>query len=294
MTKNKYTISYSQSVTMKECPRKWYLRYIKKERIEEPSIFLVFGNTMHIVLQDWIDVVYNKSKKEAMEVDLIKNFENKLFDIYKKQHDKHGKFVELEDIEEIISEGKTIIYDFKKKWFDYFGVRGWNLYGIEKHINYKIKEKENLNFYGRADIILQDKNEDDYYLIDLKTTFAGWNKDKLRKKRDQLLYYKYYLSKQENIELDNIIPMFIFLRRKIFGEENMPYKVSHVSKEIPPSKRALKKSINNFYDIINEYYTLDSDNKIIKLKEDNEYKETPSKDACKWCEYKGTEFCRVT
>lgn len=288
-----YWMSYSQSNNLKSnaCLYKWKLRRIDGIKLFSPTIFTLFGTAIHETLQDWLKVVYNKSKKEAMKIDLFKNFKDKLLEVYKSEKENCGEnFVTMDDIEEVIDDSKQILKDFKKKWFDYFGVQGYELKGIERVINTDVEDGvNNFKFFGKIDIVLYDINEDKYYIIDLKTSFAGWNKSKVKKSRNQLLYYKEYFSKQNDIPLDKIIPMFIILRRKIFGEDKMKFKVSHVSKKIPPSKRALKNSIKQFHENLKRVFK--KEDGLVSIREDVEFKPNLTKDNCKWCPYKGTKYC---
>ena len=64
-------------------PHQWKLNYMDGHRTFDPSIHLVFG-TMHETLQEWLDVLYNKSPKEATELDLGKMlYEGRLLSIRK-------------------------------------------------------------------------------------------------------------------------------------------------------------------------------------------------------------------
>ncbi len=293
--KDEYNISYSQYKKMIECPKKWYLRYVKGIKKEEPSVNLIFGRAMHEAIQNWLKIVYNKTKKEALSKDFIKKFEDKFYEVLENDVKKfdNNSFATKEDLKETVGFGHNIVKDFPDKWFDYFGVRGYELYGIEERIKTSIKNKNNLNFLGFIDIVLHDKNNDKYYIIDLKTTYAGWGKKKLKRDRKQLLLYKKYFCKQHDISLDKVIPMYIFLRKKMFGKENIPYKVSHVSKKIPSHKRTLKKEVNKFYDKLKEYYEFIENNNKVKFIKDREFNATPSENACKYCDYAQTEYCKV-
>ena len=70
--KKKKTISYSQIMMYHTCQHQWYLNYVKKEGTFEENIYLIFGSAMHTVLQNYLYVMYNKSVKDADELDCEK------------------------------------------------------------------------------------------------------------------------------------------------------------------------------------------------------------------------------
>ena len=58
-------ISYTQLSLWSECPHKWEMMYIHKMK-QPPSIYLSFGSAMHEVVQHFLDVMYNVTKKQAL------------------------------------------------------------------------------------------------------------------------------------------------------------------------------------------------------------------------------------
>ena len=63
-------ISYSQLSSFENCPKQWYLTYVKNLAPYKPSIHAVFGTAMHETIQTWLDVLYNDTIKKANEMDL--------------------------------------------------------------------------------------------------------------------------------------------------------------------------------------------------------------------------------
>lgn len=288
-----FWMSYTQSNNLKPdaCLYRWKLRRIDNINLFKPNIYTLFGSAVHKTCQDWIRVIYNKTKREAMQMDLVDIFKKKLMTIYKKEKSQYQEdFVTMNEIKEAVLDARKIFPDFKKKWFEYFGVRGWKLEGIEKIISVNLRDGvSNLKFFGKVDVVIYSCQDDKYYIIDLKTSFNGWNKEQARKKRDQLLYYKKFYAKQYKIPLNKIVPMFIILRRKVFGEKDMDFKVSRVSKKVPPSKRALKSSIKTLNENIDRVF--EEKNNQIVVKKDIDFKVNPSPENCKWCPYKDTKYC---
>ena len=70
-------ISFSQFHMWKTCPRRWKLKYIDKVGTDEPGVAALFGTAMHETLQEYLDVLYNKSVSEANSLNLNENLKNK-------------------------------------------------------------------------------------------------------------------------------------------------------------------------------------------------------------------------
>ena len=72
----KARISWSQVSMFLSCPHRWELNYARKLRKSSPSIHLVFGTAFHETMQSYIQKMYDKSIKEADEMDLEKYWKN--------------------------------------------------------------------------------------------------------------------------------------------------------------------------------------------------------------------------
>ena len=72
------------------CPHQWKLNYMDGNRTFDPSIHLVFGTAMHETLQEWLDILYNKSPKEASEIDLGKMLYECMITEYTKMRKQTG------------------------------------------------------------------------------------------------------------------------------------------------------------------------------------------------------------
>ena len=62
-------ISYSQFQGYMKCPKYWKLCYIDKLKQKTPTIHTVFGNAMHTVIQEWVEILYNGKVKDAEAFD---------------------------------------------------------------------------------------------------------------------------------------------------------------------------------------------------------------------------------
>jgi len=79
---NSRRISYSHLSIYEECPSKWYRTYITKEIPYQPSIYTVFGTSIHETIQNYLDVLYNDSVKAADEIDLSKYLHSGMLENY--------------------------------------------------------------------------------------------------------------------------------------------------------------------------------------------------------------------
>ena len=103
-------------------------------------------------------------------------------------------------------------------------------------------------------------------------------------KTQQLLLYKQFYSKQYNHPIDKIEVEYFIVKRKLYENAQFPQK--RIQKFSPasgkPSMNKVKKKLENF---LNEAFM-----------DNGEYKPdnlvaTPSKNACRFCEFNQTEYC---
>ena len=278
-------ISYSQLSLYTNCPHQWKLRYIDKITESESNIHLVFGTAMHETLQHYLDVMYKHTVKKADEINLPKFLQKALITEFKKAEETDGKPpCTKEQLKEFFEDGLQILDFFKKKRGEYFSKNGWELVGIEKPINVELKGK--LRIIGFLDIVMYDKIGNRIKIIDIKTSTNGWNKwmKKDENKTAQLLLYKQFYSKQYGFPVENIDVEYFIVKRKLY--ENAMFPQKRVQKFSPASgtvsMNKLAKKLKTFMD---DAFTEDGE------RIDKEYEKKPSKKACKWCEFRKTEYC---
>ena len=286
MEKEMSRISYSQLSMFSECPHRWKLNYIDKLRIFESNIHLIFGTAMHEVIQTHLEVMYNDSIKKADELDLNKMLRDKLIEQFKLAEEKDGKPpCKKEDLHEFFQDGVDILDFYQKRKSDYFAKRGYKLIGCEVPIDFDLKN--NIKMVGYLDIVILDEVLNVIKIYDIKTSTRGWNKwqKKDENKTQQLLLYKQFYSKQYNHPIERIEVEYFIVKRKLWEEAMFPQK--RVQKFVPasgkPSMNKVGKKLSAFVErAFNEdgSYTT------------NTLEATPSKKACKWCEFKKTEHCK--
>jgi len=267
-----------------ECPFKWKLNYVDKLSIFESNIYLIFGTAMHEVLQTYLEVMYNDTIKSADMLDLEEMLRDKMIEQFKLRKEEEGKPpCTKEDINEFFKDGCDIIDFFKKKRGQYFSRRGYKLIGCEVPI--EVDMEKNIKMVGYLDIVILDEITDRIKIYDIKTSTMGWNKwqKKDENKTQQLLLYKKFYSEQYDHPIDRIDVEYFIVKRKLW--ENLDFPQKRVQKFVPANGTPSINKVSRRLDIfLNEAFTEDGEKKDDMLP-------TPSKKACRWCEFKKTEYC---
>ena len=277
-------ISYSQLSLYDQCPQHWKLRYVDKISKTESNIYLIFGTAIHEVLQTYLEIMYNDSVKNADFLDLRMMLFDRLceqFEIAEKEDGK--KPCTQEELKEFFQDGLDILEFFKKRRGEYFSKRGYKLIGCEVPIDVDLKK--NIKMIGYLDIVILDEISNTIKIYDIKTSTMGWNKwmKKDENKTQQLLLYKQFYSKQYNHPIDKIEVEYFIVKRKLW--ENAMFPQKRVQKFSPASgKPSMNKVSNRLNTFLNEAFAENGKHK-------NDMVATPSKKACRFCEFNQTEYC---
>lgn len=270
-----------------ECPERWKLNYIDKLRVFETNIFLIFGTAMHEVIQTWLEVMYNDSIKNADKLNLEQRLHDKLIEGFKKAKEEEGKDpCTKEQLKEFFQDGIDILDFVKKRRADYFSKRGYKLIGCEVPIDVDLRK--NVKMVGYLDIVILDEYHNILKIYDIKTSTQGWNKwqKKDENKTQQLLLYKQFYAKQYNHPIDKIEVEYFIVKRRLW--ENAMFPQKRVQKFSPSSgtvsMNKVAKRLDTFLDLAFDDNGEQITDNIIA---------TPSKKACKWCEFRKTEHCSV-
>ena len=270
-----------------ECPERWKLNYIDKLRVFETNIFLIFGTAMHEVIQTWLEVMYNDSIKNADKLNLEQRLHDKLIEGFKKAKEEEGKDpCTLEQLKEFFQDGIDILDFVKKRRADYFSKRGYKLIGCEVPIDVDLRK--NVKMVGYLDIVILDEYHNTLKIYDIKTSTQGWNKwqKKDENKTQQLLLYKQFYAKQYNHPIDKIEVEYFIVKRRLW--ENAMFPQKRVQKFSPASGTV---SMNKVAKRLDTFLDLAFDDNGEQITEN--IIATPSKKACKWCEFRKTEHCSV-
>ena len=280
-------VSYSQFGMYSSCQEQFKLNYIDKLGISNANIHLIFGSSMHEVIQHFLDVMYNVTKKQALQLNLEQMLQDKLVEHFKKEKEKMGEDdpCTKQELQEFYEDGVKILEYFRNKLDKLYSKTGFELVAIEQRLNAEVKP--GVNFIGFIDVLLKDKTTGDYIIIDLKTSTRGWSKyqknDKV--KISQMLLYKKFYSDKFDIPLDKIKVEYQILKRKLF--EGADFPIPRISKFVPANgKPSVNKAWNGFLDFVNSVYG-DEGQVIQEVFPPNKGKQ------CDWCEFKTRKLCSL-
>lgn len=277
MSKSK-TVSFSQYQIYKTCPHRWYLDYVKKLQPFQPSIHLIFGTAFHETLQNYIQVMFEKSGKEADKIHLPTYFKTRLMELYK-QNAVSGHFSTPEELSEFYEDAIAILDFFKKKRNLFFSKKNCELVGIEIPIKGTIVEGyDKVGMKGFIDLVIYNKVVDKYTIYDIKTSTRGWSdyEKKDQVKVNQILLYKKYFSILKDIPEDKIDVQFFIVRRKI--NENLEYAPKRVQEFVPAhGTKKVKAAFEDIQNFVKDAFTPEGDHI------EKSYFKDASK--CKFCPY---------
>lgn len=282
------SVSYSQYSMYKQCNFRWYLNYVKKQKVFKPSIHLIFGTSFHETIQEYLRIMYEESVKKSDEFDFTLFLKQRMVENYKTELDKvEGKhFIEKQDFEDFIQDGYNILAWLRKNRKKYFSTKNTKLVGIEIPMEqYILEDIPNVIMIGFIDIIFYDKILNKYIVYDFKTSTKGWNESDKRDetKLSQVLLYKHFYSRALKITPEEVDVKFMVVKRRPFISEDFPTKWVQ---EITPAqgKAKLSKAVKSFEDFVRDCFTPDA------KYQDKEYPK--NFDGCKWCEFRDKpELC---
>lgn len=276
-------ISYSQYSMWANCAHAWKLKYVDGHKLDDSSIHTVFGTAMHETIQDWLDVLYNKSETMAKTMYLHDGFKDKLLTLFKENTTvgENGEKTFLADkktLMEFYEHGCLILTYIQNNYKKLFPTENTKLFGIEYELNAEVRP--NVHYVGFIDIVTYNEVTKQYVLYDLKTSKSGWNEYQKKDpaKIGQLLLYKRFFANQLGIDEKNIKVEFVILKRTIF--ENASFPIPRVSKFEPSNGTpSVNKSWDSFQKFINTAF--DTNGEYV-----NEQNATPSKENCRWCKFR--------
>lgn len=282
-------ISASQFMMFSDCEHRWKLSYIDKLSAYSPSVHTVFGTAMHEVIQEWLTVMYNESATAASKMNLRENLKLTIREVYAKERKKAKEvFTDADELNSFFLDGVKILDYLQKKRGQYFSMKGWHLAGIETDIVQEVRP--GVFYKGFIDVVMYNSRTNKYLIIDIKTSTRGWSD--YEKKNDakvaQVLFYKEFFAKQFNVDIDNIDVEFFILRRKI--NEDLDFVPKRIQQWRPASGRIKRgKAMKSLQEFVDKAFTDDGQHDTSQV-----YLPNPSKSACRFCDFKNTEFCTVS
>lgn len=254
-------VSFSEVKLWKECSYRHNLIHIKKIDLSKPSPVLDFGTAVHASCEHYLLTREMKPEIafEHMEKAWAKHAGNPDFSPAALEKSK-------KEVEAILSE----VPKFLDETFE-----EWEVVDAE-HQLYEAVENHPHAFKGFIDGVIKAKGkrgETVYWILDWKTTARGWFREKRSDdmvKAQLALYKNYWCQKNPHVDMKNVRCGFVLLKKAAKPGDHC--ELFSVSLGEVPIKRSLKVVSN----------MLTSVKRGISLK---------NRDACTWCEFKGTEHC---
>ena len=251
-------VSYTQFSAWSECPHNWKLMYIDKQK-QPPNIHLAFGSAMHETLQEYLDLMYNKSIKAADEFPIYEDFQERFMKMYGDYKEQIGdNFATKKDLIEFVNDGLNIIEFFLQRRQMHFSKRGTKLLGVEMPILIPPHEKfPDVMLFGKLDLVFYDEDLQKVSIWDIKTSTRGWTKyEKENKiKTAQMVLYKRYFAEQYNVPVESIDCKYFIVKRKIPKNPKYPAMASRIQTFEPSSgKVSLNRVTRQLHEFIESVF----------------------------------------
>ena len=281
------SVSYSQYKTYRECPHRWNLNYKEALFPFTSSISTVFGTALHETLQHYLTLLYTDSVKASEELNFEEYLFERMVEVYKKEVKNNGgqHFIPQEEMVEYYEDGILILDYLRKKRKVLFDYRNVELVAVELPGYVPMMDGYNVVFNYFLDVVLYDRQENTYIILDIKTSKSGWNdwakKDEL--KLEQLLLYKKYFGKFYNVDPKQVEVKFLIVKRKVV--DNFDWPIPRHTMFIPAQGTGkVNLAVANIEDFVKKCFTPEG-----TFREDVIHRKTPSKSACRFCPFYGKE-----
>lgn len=254
-------VSFSEVKLWKECSYRHHLVHVKKLDFSKPSPVLEFGTAVHSACEDYLLTRVMKSEicMNALEEAWVKHKDVADFDEKSLTTAKAEAAVILVELPAFLDR------EFPE----------WEVVDAE-HQLYESVEGHPHAFKGFIDGVIKckgKKGETLYWILDWKTSNRGWFREKRSDemtKAQLALYKNYWHQKNPQVSFKDIRCAFVILKKQAKPGEHC--ELFSVSMGEVPIQRSLK-VVGNM---------LTSVKRGISIK---------NRDACTWCEFKGTEHC---
>lgn len=278
MEKPKFSISFSEFSTYRQCPHKWFLQYMLKQP-DSSNEELIFGSTIHNSIENLLkNQTLARMSKNGMILESI------LKDNLKKEIAGVKDIVFLKKISEawvaptFIKQGKNILSELKitERFNEY------EVVDVEIKLDgLTIVERDDviLTYKGFIDLVLKHKTTGRYLILDWKTSRKPW--DITEKEKDEFFYaqlclYKHFYSIKKEIPLDMIDVCFYNLPREE-PKLQRQYDKDITTEEIASFMDLFSTICQKLYDF--DHYKLDKAKFITK------------KNWCSRCAYNAVHLC---
>lgn len=281
VAEEKKHVSYSEIASWIGCSYFHKLKYIDQKGLDlfSQNEFTEFGHVLHEAVQDYLRTKNPPSISETRK---------KLSDALAAENVKikTGGYEEgewLDAVEPILTD---IPLFFDKEFSN------WECLGTEVPLYEPIEIEgftTNKNFKGFIDLVikvpkssrLKRAKPDEYYywILDFKTASWGWTPEKKQdfNKILQLVLYKHFWCKKNNIPLNDVRCGFVLLKRVISeGSRKKNNTASCELVQISVGDKAIQRGL----EIVRTMLVTSKKKFCLK-----------NRDHCSWCEYFGTRYC---
>jgi hypothetical protein len=264
LSTQKTTVSFSEYHEWTQCSWRHKLRYVDKIILAPPSApALVFGTAMHKACQGFLNT-------RMMHVDEAKAYLSNEW----KTFSGLPEFTEGA-LATALADAGPMLAEFPSFMDAQF--KNWQIISIEEQLNESIVQHNDVTFKGYIDAVIncepkRGKERIDW-IVDLKTTNRGWFREKRSDESTlaQLAMYKAFRTKRDAVDQKGTRCAFVLLKRNAKpGEHCEMFPVS-------TGEVALERAFQRVNDMV------------ASIKRGTAIK---NRDACRWCEYKGTEHCK--
>jgi hypothetical protein len=224
-------ISFSEFSLFNQCGHRHLLEKHLGLLQQPPSIHLYFGNAIHST----IELSLKESLSIEKRIEYFKaTFSKDMMDNMKETNDY--KF----SLHHFLIQGEQILkfLDLNKILDEY------DLVSVEEALYENIFSK--YFFKGFIDLVLQNKVTKRYKILDWKTSGEDWDVEK--KKKDeiflcQMRFYKFFWSRKNNIDLDNVDCSYVVLNRLRKKKDPNSYPGNIQTVDINSNKEEIKYSL---------------------------------------------------
>lgn len=198
--KDKIHISFSEFTKYQECGHRHLIQKYLSLVMDETSIHLIFGNSVHKAIELGIKEM---SDVEERVVIFKKEF-------YTEMHNKMSDHPDMANFKDFMIQGENIIRYLSTEGI----IKKYEIIGVE----YVLYEPlfGVFHFKGFIDLIVRDRKTGRYVIIDWKTSGEAWDVNKKKKDKifmAQMRFYKYFFARKNNIPLDQIDCRYVVLNR---------------------------------------------------------------------------------
>lgn len=262
---DKLHVSYSEVMDWVECSYRHKLKHINKLGMDGPTEHTEFGTAMHDAIEQYLTT--------GAPLDAVITGQNVIDRLVALPAFKGDTQKWADAVKPIFDE----LPDFLAASF-----RNYTVVSAEVELFETLERKKDRFFKGFIDGVFKAEKldmrkkdpepEEVYWIVDWKTTDWGWTGDKKRdqNKQMQLVLYKYFWCRKNNIPIDKVKCAWVLLKRTAKPGEHIEL--------IPVSvgEKAIEKALGTVYGMVASV-----EKQIF----------TKNRNSCRFCPYFRTEHC---